>query len=82
MDAKEDPAEHRVVDTETLNYLTCSQRLTCSCGWEGHRNQWTSLAHGAGIPPLPRAPEPPRSSREETRAAIYGEHRTRRRYSR
>jgi hypothetical protein len=82
MDVKEDQAEHRVVATETLNYLTCSLRLTCSCGWSGHRNNWTSLAHGAVIPPLPPLPEPPHSSREEVRVAIHGEHRSRRRYYR
>ena len=80
MDAKETQAEHRIVNSETLNYLTCSVRLTCACGWAGHQNNWTSPDHGADIQPLPTAPKPPRMSREERLIAIYGETRGRRRY--
>lgn len=70
-------SEHRVVETETLNYHTGSQRLTCSCGWEGHRNRWADPGHGADIPPLPQAPGPPRMSPGERRAAIWGDRRRR-----
>jgi len=73
--------EHKVTGSEVMNSLTFAEHLTCSCGWQGNRNNWTSeRMHGPGIPPLPAAPEPPRISREERLIALYGETRGRRRY--
>lgn len=80
MDVKEDQAEHRIVDSDLMNTLTFATWLTCACGWQGNRVNWTSSAHGADIPPLPAAPSAPRISREDRLIAIYGERAGRRRY--
>lgn len=64
---------HEVTDSSLMNSLTCATWLTCSCGWQGNRVNWTSRGHGPGIPPLPAAPWPPNMSREERLIAIYGE---------
>lgn len=73
--------EHEVTDSSLMNSLTCATWLTCSCGWQGNRVNWSDpRMHGPGIPPLPATPEPPKMSREERLIAIYGETRGRRRF--
>ena len=62
--------EHKVVDAEVLNYLTGSERLTCACGWQGHRNYWNN--HGRDVPPLKHT-QGASISRDVLRKAVYGD---------
>ncbi len=69
--------EHRVVDTEMLNYVTGSRRLTCACGWWGHANRWKDLDHtarGGAVPDLPTPPPAPAPavSKRDLHVALYG----------
>lgn len=65
--------EHRIVDSELMSSLTMQVRYTCACDWYGYR--WNEHAEKTGATKLPPPPQPPRLTRQELRAAIYGERR-------
>lgn len=72
--------EHQVTDSSVMNSLTAATWLTCSCGWQGNRVNWTGRGHGPDVPPLPAAPRAPQITREAKLIAIYGERVGRRRF--